>query len=97
MVCCATAISPTMGLIKKPVPARDHAIISVMLAAATLITLSCRVNANNIVDAGTFKSGMSACICVPGVAWLGTFVNAHIEAINVFAAVLGHVFAGVIL
>lgn len=89
VVCYATAISPTLGLIKKPVLARDHAIISVMLAAASLITLFCRVNAKNIVNASTFKSGMSACICVLGVAWLGTtFVNAHIEAINVFAGSL---------
>lgn len=89
VVCYATAISPTLGLIKKPVLARDHAIISVMLAAASLITLFCKVNAKNIVNAGTFKSGMSACICVLGVAWLGTtFVNAHIEAINVFAGSL---------
>lgn len=89
VVCYATAISPTLGLIKNPVLARDHAIISVMLAAASLITLFCRVNAKNIVNAGTFKSGMSACICVLGVAWLGTtFVNAHIEAINVFAGSL---------
>jgi anaerobic C4-dicarboxylate transporter DcuA len=89
VVCYATAISPTLGLIKKPVLARDHAIISVMLAAASLITLFCGVNAKNIVNASTFKSGMSACICVLGVAWLGTtFVNAHIEAINVFAGSL---------
>ena len=89
VVCYATAISPTLGLIKKPVLARDHAIISVMLAAASLITLLCGVNAKNIVNAGTFKSGMSACICVLGVAWLGTtFVNAHIEAINIFAGSL---------
>jgi anaerobic C4-dicarboxylate transporter DcuA len=89
VVCYATAISPTLGLIKKPVLARDHAIISVMLAAASLITLFCKVNAKNIVNASTFKSGMSACICVLGVAWLGTtFVNAHIEAINVLAGSL---------
>ena len=32
---------------------------------------------------------MSACICVLGVAWLGTtFVNAHLDAINVFAGSL---------
>ena len=89
VVAYATAISPTLGLIKNPVLARDHAIISVMLAAASLITLFCGVNAKNIVNAATFKSGMSACICVLGVAWLGTtFVNAHIDAINVFAGSL---------
>ena len=82
----ATAISPTVGLIKKPVLARDHAIISFMLAAASLIALLCKVNVNNIVNQATFKSGMSACICVLGVAWLGTtFVSAHLKEINVVA------------
>lgn len=82
----ATAISPTIGLITKPVLARDHAIISFMLAAATLITLFCKIETKNILNASTFKSGMSACICVLGVAWLGTtFVSNHLEEINVFA------------
>jgi anaerobic C4-dicarboxylate transporter DcuA len=82
----ATAISDTVGLIKDPILARDHAIISFMLAAATLITFFCKVESKNILNAPTFKSGMSACICVLGVAWLGTtFVTAHIEEINVFA------------
>lgn len=82
----ATAISETVGLIKEPVLARDHAIITFMLAAATLITLFCKIDAKNILNAATFKSGMSACICVLGVAWLGTtFVAAHIDEINVFA------------
>ena len=85
----ATAISPTVGLISKPVMARDHAIITFMLAAASLITLLCGVNAKNIINAATFKSGMSACICVLGVAWLGTtFVAAHIEEINLLAGAL---------
>lgn len=82
----ATAISGTVGLITDPVLARDHAIISFMLAAATLITVFCKVEAKNILNAATFKSGMSACICVLGVAWLGTtFVANHLEEINVFA------------
>lgn len=82
----ATAISPTVGLITEPVLARDHAIITFMLAAATLISLLCKIDAKNIVNAPTFKSGMSACICVLGVAWLGTtFVAAHLDEINIFA------------
>ena len=57
-----------------------------MLSAAALITLFCKVEAKNILNAATFKSGMSACICVLGVAWLGTtFVTAHLEEINVVA------------
>lgn len=82
----ATAISDTVGLITEPILARDHAIITFMLAAATLITLLCKIDAKNILNAATFKSGMSACICVLGVAWLGTtFVAAHMDEINVFA------------
>ncbi|MGW8161019.1 MAG: anaerobic C4-dicarboxylate transporter [Desulfobulbales bacterium] len=82
----ATAISETVGLIKNPVLGRDDAIISFMRAAATLITFFCKVEAKNILNAATFKSGMSACICVLGVAWLGTtFVSAHLDEINVFA------------
>ncbi len=85
----ATAISDTVGLIKDPILARDHAIISFMLAAATLITLFCKVDSKRILNAATFKSGMSACICVLGVAWLGaTFVSAHLEEINSFAGEL---------
>jgi anaerobic C4-dicarboxylate transporter DcuA len=82
----AIVISPSVGLVRAPVIGRDHAIITFMLTAATLITLFCKVEAKNILNAATFKSGMSACICVLGVAWLGTtFVAAHLEEINVFA------------
>ncbi|MDH3961508.1 MAG: anaerobic C4-dicarboxylate transporter [Desulfuromonadales bacterium] len=82
----AIAISSNVGLIKNPVIGRDHAIITFMLTAATLITLFCKVEAKEILNAATFKSGMSACICVLGVAWLGTtFVAAHLDEINVFA------------
>ncbi len=83
----AMAISSTFALIKKPILMRDDAIISFMLGAATLICLFCKADAKNILNAATFKSGMSACICVLGVAWLGTtFVSAHIKEINVLAA-----------
>ncbi len=82
----AIVISPSVGLVREPVIGRDHAIITFMLTAAALITLFCKVEAKNILNAATFKSGMSACICVLGVAWLGTtFVAAHLEEINVFA------------
>ena len=57
-----------------------------MLSAAALITFFCKIEAKNILNAATFKSGMSSCICVLGVAWLGTtFVTAHLEEINVLA------------
>ena len=86
VVCYAMAISSTVGLIKDPVLKRDAAIMTFMLGAATVIALFCKIDCNKVLNAATFKSGMSACVCVLGVAWLGTtFVAAHIEEINVFA------------
>ena len=86
VVCYAMAISSTVGLIKDPVLTRDAAIMTFMLAAAAAIALFCKIDCNKVLNAATFKSGMSACICVLGVAWLGTtFVAAHMEEINVFA------------
>jgi anaerobic C4-dicarboxylate transporter DcuA len=86
VVCYAMAISGTVGLIKDPVLTRDAAIMTFMLGAATFIALFCKIDCNKVLGAATFKSGMSACVCVLGVAWLGTtFVAAHIEEINVLA------------
>ncbi len=89
VVCYAMAISSTVGLIKDPVLKRDAAIMTFMLAAAAAIALFCKIDCNKVLNAATFKSGMSACVCVLGVAWLGTtFASAHIEEINVFAGSL---------
>jgi len=85
----ATAISSSVGLIKDPVMPRDEAIMTVMLAVASLIAMVCKIKTGDVLDAATFKSGMSACVCVLGVAWLGTtFVAAHLEQINIFAGSL---------
>ncbi|UNX53759.1 anaerobic C4-dicarboxylate transporter [Georgenia sp. TF02-10] len=78
----ATAISENVGLITDPVLGRDQAIIAIMLGIAAVIVLLCRVPTADVLAASTFKSGMSAAICVLGVAWLGTtFVAAHEELI----------------
>ncbi len=82
----ATIISEKIGLVTEPVMGRDAAIITIMLSIATIIVVACKVQTNDILSASTFKSGMSAAICVLGVAWLGTtFVTAHQEAITNFA------------
>ena len=83
----ATAISKTVGLIQNPILSRDNAIISFMLATAAIITMACKVDTAKITNAATFKSGMSAVICVLGVAWLGnTFVEGHIDQIKAVSA-----------
>ena len=84
----ATLISDKVGIIPKDkiILSRDNAIMVFMLTAATAIALLCKIESANVLNASTFKSGMSACICVLGVAWLGTtFVAAHAAEINKFA------------
>jgi len=89
VVCYATAISSTVGLIADPVLGRDAAIMTFMLTAAAVIAIVCKIDTSQVPNAHTFKSGMSASVCVLGVAWLGTtFVSAHLEEINVFAGSL---------
>ena len=79
----ATLISKNIGIIQNPILSRDNAIISFMLGTAALIVMLCKLDTATITSASTFKSGMSAAICVMGVAWLGnTFVGAHIEGIK---------------
>ena len=60
-----------------------YAIINIMLSVATLTTIVCRVETDSILNSSTFKAGMSACICILGVAWLGdTFVSNNIDWIK---------------
>lgn len=87
VVLYASAISPAVGLIKQVVVPRDAAIISLMLLVGALITILCNVKLGDIASTSVFKSGMVACICVLGVAWLGdTFVSGHTKEIKDFAS-----------
>lgn len=66
--------------------ARDGAIMSFMLLIATAIVVKCKVKTGELADTPTFKSGMTACICVLGVAWLGnTFVAGYTAQIETFS------------
>ena len=79
----ATAVSENVGLISDPALPRNDAILVIMLTVATVITLTCKVSTAKILEMSTFRSGMSACVCVLGVAWLGdTFVQHNLEAIQ---------------
>ncbi|MDR0588021.1 MAG: anaerobic C4-dicarboxylate transporter [Burkholderiales bacterium] len=90
----ATLISDKVGWIAKEniVLSRDQAIYVFMLSAATAITFLCKIDAAKVLKASTFQSGMSACVCILGVAWLGTtFVSAHEASIKDLAGeVLNH-------
>ncbi len=79
----ATAISDNIKLISPVIVKRDEAIMSFLLTAAALITLFCKIEPAKILDTSVFKSGMTACVCVFGVAWLGnTFVAGHEQQIK---------------
>lgn len=83
VVLYATAISNNIKWIDPVIMPRDSAIMSFLLTAAALITWLCKVEPGKILDTSVFKSGMTACVCVFGVAWLGnTFVAGHEQAIK---------------
>ncbi|MDY5557589.1 anaerobic C4-dicarboxylate transporter [Helicobacter sp.] len=86
VVLYATAISKIGGkpvLIENVIVPRDAAIMSFMLSVATFIVIFCKVETGKIVESSVFKSGMVACVCVLGVAWLGnTFVGGYTEEIK---------------
>lgn len=83
----ACAISPKVGLIEHPVLSRDHAIFVFMLTCATVTSFVCKIDTSKVLKASTFQSGMSAVICILGVAWLGTtFVEAHTDQIKMLAS-----------
>ncbi|WKD57667.1 Anaerobic C4-dicarboxylate transporter DcuA [Corynebacterium capitovis DSM 44611] len=79
----ATLISDQVGLIANPTIPRNEAIMAIMLAAAAAILLVTRSSAAEILNTQVFRSGMSASVCVLGVAWLGTtFINHYIAQIQ---------------
>lgn len=83
----ATLISDQLGLISDPTLPRNEAIMTVMLTAATAIVVFCKIPANEILTTQVFRSGMSASICVLGVAWLGTsLINNYLDPIKNFSS-----------
>jgi anaerobic C4-dicarboxylate transporter DcuA len=85
VMCYAVIISDKVGIMdaRNAVLSRDQAIMVFMLTAATSIAAFCKIEPSSVLNAPTFKSGMSACVCVLGVAWLGTtFVGAHSDQIR---------------
>lgn len=79
----ATLISEQVGLIQDPTIPRNEEIMAIMLGAAAAIVLVTRTTAAEILNTQVFRSGMSACVCVLGVAWLGTtFINHYIDDIQ---------------
>lgn len=60
----------------------NGAIMGVMLLAGLLIVVLCKVDPGAILGQQTFRSGMSAAVCIVGVAWLGkVFIDGHTDVI----------------
>ncbi|AJJ65037.1 anaerobic C4-dicarboxylate transporter [Yersinia aldovae] len=83
VVAYAIINSPSVGLVATPLMNTTNAILIIMLSVATITTLVCSVDTDAVLNSSTFKAGMSACICILGVAWLGdTFVQHNLEWIK---------------
>jgi anaerobic C4-dicarboxylate transporter DcuA len=83
VVLYSTAVSDSVQLIENPTITRSGAIMAVMLMAGLLITALCKIDVRTILTQQTFRSGMSAAVCIIGVAWLGnTFVQGHTDTIE---------------
>lgn len=86
VVAYAIINSPSLGLVATPLMNTTNTILIIMLSVATLTTILCHIETDLILNSSTFKTGMSACICILGVAWLGdTFVQANLEWIKATA------------
>ncbi len=86
VVAYATAISENIGLITEPTLPRNEAIITIMLTVGAIIALTSKFEPVEMLKSQVFQSGMSATVCILGVAWLGTtFVNARLEQIQALA------------
>ncbi|MEU2199293.1 anaerobic C4-dicarboxylate transporter [Isoptericola sp. NPDC019482] len=83
VVLYSTAVSDSVGLIEDPTITRSGAIMTFMLLAGLLIALLCQIDVGTVITQQTFRSGMSAAVCIIGVAWLGnTFVQGHTAEIE---------------
>lgn len=72
---CASKLDLALG--------RNAAIMTFMMATALIMKFTCGLELGEVSNQATFKGGMSAALCILGVAWLGnTFVNTNLDAIK---------------
>jgi len=83
VVAYATVTSQEVGIISNPPMSSTLAIMTIMLTTAAVICLVARKPTASIASQDTFRAGMTATICVMGLAWLGNaFVNHYEEQIS---------------
>lgn len=79
--------SPKLALLSKPVMSGGEARISIMMAVALSIVIFCKANVHAISSSSVFKTGMTSCVCILGVAWLGTtFMDNNREWLQLVAS-----------
>ena len=79
VVAYATATSQEVGIISNPPMSSTLAIMTIMLTTAAVICLVARKPTASIASQDTFRAGMTATICVMGLAWLGNAFVEHYE------------------
>ena len=79
VVAYATVTSQEVGIISNPPMSSTLAIMVIMMTAAAVICLVARKPTASIASQDTFRAGMTATICVMGLAWLGNAFVEHYE------------------
>ncbi len=83
VVAYATISSPELGIMEEPPMKSTPAIITIMMATAAIICFAAKEKTAKIATQDTFQAGMSAAVCILGLAWLGNaFVNHYEEQIS---------------
>ena len=82
VVTYAVLASEELGLISNP-PMKPELAIMVIMMTAAVICLIARKPTASITGQDTFRAGMTAAVCIMGLAWLGNaFVNHYEEQIS---------------
>ena len=82
VVTYAVLASEELGLISDP-PMKPGLAIMVIMMTAAVICLIARKPTGSITSQDTFRAGMTAAVCIMGLAWLGNaFVNHYEEQIS---------------
>ena len=83
VVAYATVTSEEVGIVKNPPMGSTAAIMTIMLVGAIIICLVAKRHTAEIATQDTFRAGMTAAICIMGLAWLGnTFVTHYTDTIS---------------
>ncbi|MDU0347599.1 anaerobic C4-dicarboxylate transporter [Actinomyces sp. MRS3W] len=83
VVAYATISSPELGIMSDPPMGSTPAIMTIMLATAAIICAAAKKPTAQIATQDTFRAGMTAAVCILGLAWLGNaFVNQYEETIS---------------